>query len=206
MNPSQQPTNPFAENPAPMLAQVNPYAAPSVYDKPQQMKQYDGGVWQAGSLLVIHRQAVLPPVCVKSGLPATTWLPRNLSWHPPWCYLGLLLGLIPFVILALIMTKRATIQIGLTDEWAARRKFWIFVGWMVGLAGLALFIGGIVLIANEVEPGVIGIPVGLITAVVGLIIGNAGASVISPKKIDDTYIWIKGVNPAVLAMFPHWQG
>jgi hypothetical protein len=193
--------NPFADQ---SIHPANPYAPPSI---PQPMEMapttYQGGVWRQGSILVMHKMAPLPPICLKSGQPANQWLKQNMSWHHPLCYLGLLGGVIPFVIVALIFTKRANIQIGLTDEWMARRKSWIMIGWGTGLLGLALFAGGIVLAVQGFENfPVVGIVVGLITAITGFLIGNFGGTLVSPKKIDDNYVWLKGVNREVLAMFP----
>jgi hypothetical protein len=199
---NQPSQNPFADQPA----QVNPYAAPQM-PQPYEVKPapgYQGGVWRRGRVLIMHQRAQLPPICVKSGAPAATWLKRDLSWHHPLCYLGLLGGLIPFVILALVMTKRATVHVGLTEEWAARRKKWLMIGWGVGLSGLAIFIGGFVLIANEVNVGAIGIPLGLVVGLGGAIAGSIGASIVTPKKIDANYVWLNGVHPDVLNMFPEW--
>ena len=199
---SQPSQNPFADQ----SPQINPYAAPQVA-QPFEVKppaNYQGGVWREGKFLVIHQRAQLPPICVKSGAPSTTWLKRDLSWHHPLCYLGLLAGLIPFVIIALLMTKKATVHIGLSEEWAQRRKTRIMIGWGLGLAGLALFIGGIVLAANEFELGVLGIPLGFIVGLCGLVAGNSGAAMVTPKKIDDNYVWLKGVHRDVLNMFPEW--
>lgn len=199
---NQGPPNPFADQPA---AIVNPYAAPTM---PQPFlspaKEYQGGVWRDGPILVMHKLAALPPVCLKSGQPATQWLKRNLSWHHPACYLGLLGGLIPFVVIALIFTKRANIQIGLTDEWAARRRTRIGIAWAVALLGIAFIVGGIVLTARTNEQyGVIGIPVGVITLLIGAVVGNIGGAMVTPKKIDDNYVWLKGVHANALAMFPN---
>ena len=195
--------NPFADQPQ----QLNPYAAPTMA---QPMlappPNYQGGVWRKGGILIMHQRAQLPPICVKSGLPATTWLKRNLSYYHPLCYLALLGGLIPFVVIALIVTKKATVHIGLTDEWAARRKRWIAIGWLTAGVGLAMLIGGFVSAANEFQSGILGIPVGLVIALIGAIMGNFGAAVVTPKKITDDYVWLKGVHPDVLNMFPEWQG
>lgn len=198
---SQPSQNPFAEQPQ----QFNPYASPQVA-QPYEVKpaNYQGGIWRQGNVLVMHQRAQLPPICVKSGAPSTTWLKRDLSWHHPLAYLGLLAGLIPFVIIALIMTKRATIHIGLSEQWVARRKQWMLIGWGVGLSGLAMIVGGIVLMANEMEWGGLGMPLGFFVGLGGLIAGNFGAAMVTPKKIDDNYVWLKGVHRDVLNMFPEW--
>ena len=51
----------------------------------------------------------LPAVCMKCGAPATTWKSKTFSWHPPWVYVLILIGLLPFAIVAMVLTKRRTI-------------------------------------------------------------------------------------------------
>src|SRR5258708_14518335 len=48
----------------------------------------------------------LPMVCMRCGEPATVTRTRNMSWCPPWVGVLFLAGLIPYVIVAIIMTKR----------------------------------------------------------------------------------------------------
>lgn len=193
--------NPFADKPS---QQFNPYAAPSMPQPMMQQPGYQGGVWRKGNILVMHQRARLPEICVKSGAPATTWLKRDMSWFHPLCYLALLGGLIPLVIVALIVTKKATVHVGLCAEWAARRKRWLIIGWSSALLGLGLIFGGIILAANEMDAGAIGIPIGILILLVGAIAGSIGSRIVTPKKITDEYVWLKGVHPDVLNMFPEW--
>ena len=69
--------NPFSDQ------KVNPYAAPEGgYAMAQ--PQYMGGVFRMGSnRLVMHKQAVLPARCIKTGAPVEAWLSRTLYWHHP---------------------------------------------------------------------------------------------------------------------------
>src|SRR5262245_2627535 len=118
---SIQGPNPFADQP------INPYAPPVIpaqYIAPQQAGLE--GLWRRGNTLIMHKQAPLPPICVKSNQYATQWLKRNLQWHNPWIALTLLISPLIYIIVALIVTKRATINIGLTDEWMHRRRMRMF--------------------------------------------------------------------------------
>jgi len=184
---------------------MNPYAPPTMPQPMAYAQQpgYQGGVWRQGNALVMHKMAHLPPICVKSGQPSTVWLKRNLSWHHPLCYLGLIGGLIPFVVIALIMTKKASIQVGLTEEWAAKRRSWMAIAWGTALLGLLVLIGSIAILANT-EQGIFGfgIVAGIAMMLTGAILGIVNCSIVRPKKIDDTYVWLNGVNREVLAMFP----
>ena len=95
-------------------------------------------VARRGSLLVVRRGAGLPAICVKCGQPATSEpLTSNYTWHTPWLYLVILLGVLIYVILALIVRKKFELSVPLCQahrEQQQRRK----------LVGLGLFIGPIV--------------------------------------------------------------
>src|SRR6476660_2337793 len=109
--------NPFAE-------EVNPYASPrEVGNYPQLAIGHPfAGLWRHGDMLVMHRLAPLPDICVKSNEPATRRLRRSLSWHHPAIFLLLLISPLIYIIVALILRKSATLYIPLTDEWFARRR------------------------------------------------------------------------------------
>lgn len=209
----QQNQNPFADN-AP-----NPYASP--LSPPQLQPQFQAadnspfaGLWRNGDVMIMHKLAPLPPICLKSNEPATTWLTRKLQWQPQWVFVLLLVNLIIFAIVALILTKRATISIGLTDEWAAKRKQRLFLAWSVGLAALGVIVVGFIFLALEgTLPDDIRIPLflvcligGLMAGVGALIGGSMGCRLIYPQKMTDTHIWIKGVHPSFLDRLPIWYG
>ena len=46
----------------------------------------------------------LPMICMRCGEPATVTRSRNMSWCPPWVGVLLIAGLVPYVIVALILT------------------------------------------------------------------------------------------------------
>ena len=56
------------------MSQDNPYAAPQSMggDGPRlPLEGSSGGLWRSGPLLVMHRDARLPPFCIKTNQPAT---------------------------------------------------------------------------------------------------------------------------------------
>ena len=77
----------------------------------------------------------LPEVCMKCGQPSELSVTKKLSWHPSWVYLLLFLGLLPLIIVALIMTKRATL---VAPMCAAHKGHWWkrSAGILLGLLGL----------------------------------------------------------------------
>ena len=186
-------------------ADANPYASPQIpggYNPAPQA----GGLWREGKMLVMHKLAPLPPICVKSGQPATQWLRRNLAWHPPWIYVLILVHILLYVVVALIMQKKASIQIGLTDEWMARRRTRMLIAWLTSLGGIGL---GIVAIALENSgPNTQGYIALLLPAVLmalgGLIYGVCACRLVKPDRITDQYVWLKGVHPSFLDRLPTW--
>lgn len=165
---------------------------------------HGGGVWRQGNLLVMARQAQLPPLCVKTGLPAEQWLKRNYTWCNPAWYLLMLIALLPALIVILVLTKRATIYVPITQEVRDQRRGKILLGWLVALLALAMLIAGIVLISNENGFGVLLIMGFFIVLIVGAIIGSRAAQVIFPKRINNQFVWFKGVNPDVLSTLEDW--
>ena len=194
-------SNPFADAP------VNPYASPvmpAAFMAPQQPGLE--GLWRQGNTLIMHKQAPLPPICVKSNQLATQWLKRKVQWHSPWVGLTVLISPLIYIIVALIVTKRATIHIGLTEEWFARRRTRMLIAWGIALAGLCLMVLGI---AVAGRPGLDG--VGIITVLLSVILfisagvyGQYACRLVYPSRIDETFVWLKGVNPDFLDRLPAW--
>jgi len=164
-------------------------------------------LWRKGDLLAFHKYAPLPAICLKSNQPATGQLKRNLSWHHPAAWLAILGGFFPILIVALIMTKRATIYIGLSDEWFAIRKQKIARAWRIVLLSIALGIGLPILGGiTQQGPGVI-CPAALgalVLFLVGVCYGNFGARLVYPARITADFVYLKGVHPDFLAQLPEW--
>ncbi len=82
----------------------------------------------------------LPEACMCCGAPAAVHRGRTFSWHPQWVLFLLLAGLLPFLIVAVIMTKRMRVEVPLCD---AHKNHWLVrtaVTWTVfiGLLGLGV--------------------------------------------------------------------
>lgn len=184
----------------------NPYQPPQVTDpilKPQQFDE--GGLWRQGKLLVMRKDAILPNRCVKSNVPTDRKLKRNLSWHHPAIFLTVLISLCIYVVLALILSKKATIHIGLSDEWFGKRSRAILIGWGSVFASIAMVIAGIALVDQNDYFGIL-IVAGFALFLFGAIFGLTCSRMVAPTKIDDAYVWLKGVNAEYLATLPVWPG
>jgi hypothetical protein len=197
------PGNPFSDQ-AP-----NPYAAPqqAAYSQqaaPQKPSAYPG-LWRQGNILVMHKMAPLPDICLKSNQPANRRLKRNLSWHHPAIALTILVGVLIYVILAMILTKRATIYVPLTEEWYARRQRRMLFAWGVGLVCIGLMVGGIVLaVQTEQAEYIILLLVGFLAGLFTLVFGQMAVGLVAPKRMTDEYIWLKGVHVEFLNRLDYW--
>lgn len=163
------------------------------------------GVWREGKLLVMSKDARLPFICVKTNEPADAWLRRNLYWHSPWLYLLILISVWVYIIVGLIVRKRADIQVGLCRAQIVRRR-WIIAGaWLSVVGGIVICIAGF---ANN-RPGEYGWALGILGLLVfltGAILGAVLARIVVPTRITKDYAWIKGVHPAFLASLPPFAG
>jgi hypothetical protein len=92
----------------------------------------------------------LPSVCMRCGDEATVTKDRNFSWYPQWVIVLLLAGLLPFLIVALLMTKRMRLMAPMCDRHAGHwLRFRLFAfGGLVGIFGLVIT-GAFLLAAND---------------------------------------------------------
>ena len=158
------------------------------------------GVWRDGGKLVMSRDAELPPRCVKCNVPTHLRLKRKLSWHHPALYLIILIALLIYFIVAMILRKSATVEIGLCDEHQARRRrdLWITITLVVvGLLGFVFAIG----FADAMY-----LVIGFVALIAAMIYGIAVTRVVAPAKIDDRFVWLAGVNKQYLNELPQWPG
>lgn len=167
--------------------------------------QRAGGVWRDGKLLVMSKNAELPARCVKTNEPTDRRLKRSLYWHDPLLYLLILAGVLVYAIVAMIVRKTATVNVGLSPQRIARRRWGIAIGWLSFFVGVVLVIVGI---SNSTPKNSMAILVlvGLLGGLIGIIVGAVLAQVVTAAKITDDYVWLKGVHPDYLAALPAWSG
>ena len=156
-------------------------------------------VWRKNSVLIMTRQALLPDRCIKCNEPAQRKLKRNLSWHHPALYLVIFGGALFYVLLALILRKTATIEVGLCENHSALRTRDIMITWALGLLSIGSFIMAAQL--EDVTFAGTGVLLILSTAIYGIV----RVRVVTPTKIDENLIWLKGFDRNYLADFPEWH-
>jgi hypothetical protein len=149
------------------------------------------------------RASRLPELCMVCGEPAETHVKKNFSWFPPWVSVTILLGLIPYVIIAAILTKRMSVGVTLCAR--HRGHFWkrTLVIWLALLGWLALSVAAFVIaaaLAPKNGPGGgeefgfawLAFTLGLIAAII--VIAIAQNTAIRPKEITDRDITLIHVD------------
>ena len=180
-----------------MSMDSNPYASPRSVGQLPLGAPAGAGAWRSGPLLVVGHDAQLPDLCIKCNRPAGGRRMRfRLAWHPPIAYVGLLLGLLPFVLIAVVTQKKLTVHVGVCDEHLRKRRLGILVGFLAGLAGILLIVMGAI-----VNSGAVAI-VGLVVFVAAVLYGIVTSRIVWPKKIDKHCAWVKGACPEYLEIFP----
>ena len=156
-----------------------------------------GGTWREGSTLVMSKDASLPDYCVKCDAPANGFrLKRNLSWHHPALFLLILLAWLLYLILAMVLRKRATVYLGLCREHYEKRRTFLIAGFVTLAVSFALIVGAI---AWEYPAIALLAVLGILASAIWLAFV---ARVVTVKKIDDQFVWLNGINENYLSRFP----
>ena len=82
----------------------------------------------------------------------------------------------------------------------AKRRTYIWITWLLALGGIAGFV--LAIAENNGVPALIGVLLFLTAIVFALIT----VRVASPSRIDDRFVWLKGVNAEYLNQLPQWPG
>jgi hypothetical protein len=145
----------------------------------------------------------LPRVCMKCGADATTSKEKKFSWYPPWIILLIFLGVWPFLIVALILTKWKRVEMQFCDQ----HKHHYLIRSLIGLGGvLGLLAIGLLafMVAVNSQPGNQGndlFPFLCLGWFVALLIFAVTMSVVTrvttirPTEITDRDIRLKNVSP-----------
>jgi drug/metabolite transporter superfamily protein YnfA len=159
-------------------------------------------LWRQGNILLVPSGLPLPDVCVKCAGPTDARRRVvKLLWHEQWIYLLILVAVIVYAVVATILNKKTTLNIGYCARCAARRRNHLLIGWLIVLAGVGAIVLAIALDNGAYAAfGGLGILVGLIWAIVA-------TPILKPTRIDDWgNAWVKGVHPDFLAQVPEWRG
>jgi hypothetical protein len=175
---------------------INPYASPQATTTVRFGPDHEGmGPWHRGKLLVVGHDTQLPSRCVKCNAPTEQPLKRyRLSWHSPLAYLVLLiLGPLPYIILALMVRKKMTVHVGIRDYHRFHRTLGILIGVFGTLAGF-----GLIMVGGISGTGLLAL-LGILLIPISLVISVLKTRIVWPKRIDKQFARLHGVCPEYLA-------
>jgi hypothetical protein len=159
------------------------------------------GLWREGPVLVLLKSASLPDRCVRCGAPSVTRLRRTMGWHHPALGLLILAGCLVYVIVAMVVRKTAVVEVPLCARHKSQRTILGLSGTAALLLGLAIVVG--TLLANGHGAFVL---FGVVLGIAGLTAAGIGSRLVTPRKIDDHFVWIGGMHQGILAGLPPWPG
>jgi hypothetical protein len=158
-------------------------------------------IWRFKKQMVARSETPLPDRCIRCNTPAGGYkLKRRLSWHSPVIYLLIFINVLIYVIVALIVRKKALLHVGLCENHRRQRSLCIAGAWLG-------FLGGVSLIGCAIAwgSGLAGL-VGVVAFIASIVFYFAGVPVIRAAKIDKELVWVRGAGPAFLAQLPEWSG
>jgi hypothetical protein len=155
------------------------------------------GAWNQLGRLVTSREVALPDRCVKCNRPTQGRpLKRAMYWHSPWLYL-LAVSIWIYLIVSLIVRKKATITFGLCAEHGARRRSGVWMAWGV----VAVTVIGAIALA-ETDQGGWAVLLGFVGLIALVVIARLKLAVLRPARIDESYAYILGAGEPFLASLP----
>ena len=189
----------------------NPYRAPAaipVAGEKLLPQGTEAGIWSDGKLLVVHKQATLPPICVKTRRAAEETITRKFRWHPPRYYTLLFVHIFIYAVVVQFVCRKHELAIPLSMETASRRRSKIVKCWFVGVLGFALlFVGAFGSVSSRQIDSTLWAFVALVAAgfvimIAATWIGSFAALILVPKRMNDHVTWFKGLDPDYVASFP----
>jgi hypothetical protein len=86
----------------------------------------------------VAAEALLPPICMRCGAPATAWRRKRMVYRPSWVLVLLLAGVVPYLIVALILEKRCKLQAPFCERHKEHWTVRALVLWIVFLSACVL--------------------------------------------------------------------
>ena len=159
------------------------------------------GVWRDKSKMIVSKGAQLPDRCVKCNAPAHgAKLKRKLSWHHPAIFILILVATLIYFIVAMIVRKTATVEVGLCQEHLAKRRRNVIITLTLILLGVCGFVLTVIVGDNNF------LLAGIFLILAGIIYGVVALRIVTPARIDDRFVWLNGVNRDYLNELPQWPG
>jgi len=159
-------------------------------------------MWREGKVLVMRLGGAFPYRCIKCNEPSVEPRQRyTLRWHSPWLYLLILLAILLCAIVAAIVRKKSVVAVGLCARHHKRVLWGRIIGWGGFAFEIALIWAGLAL-----DTPSLGLTA-LLLALPWFIATTVVNRLVTPVRIDDRYLRLKGCGPEFLRSLPErsWQ-
>ncbi len=171
----------------------NPYAPP----KSSLQSAPESGCRRLGEILIVPVGRGLPERCIKCNAPAEMDKPRTFVWHHPGWYLFILVAVLAYLIVGLMVRRKATIAVGLCEQhWRRRRRLQLFAG-----GCLVASVASIALVLQWQQHPALG-AIGLLLLLVSLALALLAGKTLTPTHIDKTEARFKGCGASFLDSLP----
>lgn len=171
---------------------LNPYASPQVPNPLVDLAHLGVGVWRDGQLIVMHKDAVLPPFCVKTGEPTRKTVYVDAMW--------LCKSFQIYIVgpkLTVPLADRMTLISAWNRQFIVPLVFAVFVVCFI----LATWIGNYLGQRFEVPAGLLA---GIIS--IGLVVWACVAGdLLTLVRTEGSYHWLSGAKEPFLNRLPPWQ-
>jgi len=150
-------------------------------------------VRREGRTLVVARDGTLPGRCIRCGAAGDgAPITRRLTWHHPALYLLLLLGVIPYIILALSVQKRTRVTMSVCARHRAIRRRSLWGAWTLLAASIATGVAAIAL-----EDGAVG-ALAVLMLIAAPVLGICGRRLVTASGIDGHHVRATGAGRGFL--------
>jgi hypothetical protein len=150
-------------------------------------------------------EQAIPDLCIRCGQPTTYRKTREFVWYPHWIAVLLRVGVLPWLIVALLRTKKRTLDVPLCER--HRHHFlWLPIIFAGGVLLIFAAFSALVGMALQFSPGYDVTGLVCIGTLVGLLVWLFLAlliqsQTIKPKEITDDEIVLVGVAPNFVEAF-----
>lgn len=181
---------------------------PNPYQSPASVGELSSGAavgdfFRDGKFLIFRDRAELPLRCLINGeeLTPDAWRKRKqVSWNPPWVFIGIIGGILPVLILILVAQKKAHIvySLGQKARSRIRNRQLMGTGLLVAFVVIVVAAGTRRDIGSHPE---IVVPLSIITLILGMIFLMTS----TPFKANGHrkgWFRMKGVSPDLLDGLP----
>lgn len=116
---------------------VNPFAPPQVaVTSAKEVSDVPPVVRRDRDLMLVGSGAEFLPICFITGEPASTTVKVDTVWQPPWVYLTMLPGLVPYLFVSPWFVQNISLRIPIGPKVLVRQKRRRIVGCVIAALGL----------------------------------------------------------------------